>query len=44
MRAMGVCEREGEGGRRSKGNENAGKAIDPEGSKGLGAKDSPRLL
>jgi hypothetical protein len=44
MRARGGCEREVEGGRHSKGNENAGRAIDPEGLKGLGAKDSPRLL
>ncbi len=44
MRARGVCEREGEGRRRSKGNENAGRVIDSEGLKGQGAKDSPRLL
>jgi hypothetical protein len=40
----GVLEREGEKKRRSKDNENMGKAIDPKGSKGLDAKDSPRLL
>jgi hypothetical protein len=44
MRARGIYKRKIEGGRHSKGNENIGKVIDPEGLKDLGVKDSLRLL
>jgi hypothetical protein len=44
MREKEICKREKKKKRRSKDNENAGKAIDPEGLKGLGIKDNPRLL
>jgi hypothetical protein len=44
MRVKGVCKREIERKRHSKDSENAGRAINLEGLKGLGAKDSLRLL
>jgi hypothetical protein len=44
MRVREVCKREIERKRHSKGSENAGRVINFEGLKGLGVKDSLRLL